>query len=143
MGTIVEKEVTMGADEWRDRAAQARTLAVRYINDDAMLEPGGVSRGLIGAADLLRAAKTFEGHANMLEMFGGEDAAQVDVWDLSDEDDTPAWPDVSTELRATLGDNPKALQMIDHIDRLHDLAIEKGLPVITKGALVSEIAGSA
>jgi len=140
MGTIVEKDVTMGAAEWRQFAEKARATAVRYINDDAMLEPGGASRGMIAAADLLRAAKTFDGHANMLEMFGGSDAAKVDVWNLSDEDDTPAWPGVSTELRAALGDNKKALQMLDHIDRLHEIAVEKGLPVITKGALVTEMA---
>jgi hypothetical protein len=51
----------------------------------------------------------------------------------------PAWPSASASLREALRDNPKALKMIDHIDRLHELAIAKGLPVPSKDELEAEI----
>lgn len=79
MGELIEKTVTMGPEDWRASAAAARRMAVKwaYKHDE--------SDRLAKAAEMLRAAKTFEGHANMLDMGGEVDIAEVEHWDLTDE----------------------------------------------------------
>jgi hypothetical protein len=142
MGTIVEKTINMDTDDWRRRSAEAKKLAVRYLNDDVMLEPGGSARGLTVAADLLRAAREFERQAIAHETFGEEPVSStVDVWDISDEvevdPDAPAWPVMSAKMREIAGADPKLLALVDQIDRLHALNVEKGHPVVTLGQLRS------
>ena len=80
MGELIEKTVTMGAEEWRAAAAASREHAVKWAfghNDQ--------SDRLAKAAEMLSAAQVFAGHANKTEMFGESDTANVEHWDLSDE----------------------------------------------------------
>lgn len=79
MGELKEKSVTIDAAGWRATATAARENAVKWAYGTT------ASDQLAKSAEMLRAARTFDGHANMLEMFGGEDTATVDYWDLTDE----------------------------------------------------------
>lgn len=136
MGIIVEKPVVVGPDEWRKAGEQARMEAVSWLFDGNTKITTKSDR-LKNAADLLRAADTFNGRANMLENFSEDpDTAVVEVWDLSDEmegeDDEPIWPEMSAKLREIAGADPKLLPLVNHIDRLHKLAVENGMPVVTR-----------
>jgi hypothetical protein len=135
MGTIVEKTVIMDVDDWRKAAAEAQREAVSWFNGDAGYIEGRTTR-LKNAAEMLRAADAFNGRANHLEMFGEVDTAVVDAWDLSDEmegeDEEPIWPELSAKVREYADNNPKLLKMVEHIDRLHKLAVEAGQPMITR-----------
>lgn len=138
MGELVEKEVRMGSEDWHRLATGCVTKAVQCIHDEGPF----VSGHELKAAEYLRAAQTFRGHANMLEIEGGDDVAMVDVWDLSDEENEPepAWPGISAKLHEIAGTDPKLLPMVEQIDKLHALAVEKGLPVITKDQLEEALA---
>lgn len=84
MGTLVEESVTMGAAEWRAAAAEARIAAVVAMHGHTA--PYGAASRLNAAAQYLRDARTFDGHANDIEMLGSEpNTAMVEKWDLSDE----------------------------------------------------------
>lgn len=69
-------KVAMGPSEWRAAASEARWLAVQYA------QPGGhgwdSQTRLQWAADMLQAADVFEGRANMLELGGEVDEAEVE-----------------------------------------------------------------
>jgi hypothetical protein len=141
MGTIVDKTVVVGPSEWRKAANQAVTEAVGWLFDGNTKITSQSDR-LKNAAELLRAADTFNGRANMIENgFADADAdtAVVEVWDLSDEmegeDDEPIWPEMSAKLREIAGTDPKLLPLVNQIDRLHKLALENGMPVITRAQL--------
>lgn len=143
MGKLVEAAVRMGPHDWHRTATEAVTLAVTVLHDEAgMHGVTGRVNALTAAGNLLSAAMHMRGHANMLEIEGGDDVATVDVWDLSDEgmESTPAWPVMSARLREVAGDDPRLVKIIGHIDRLHALAIEKGLPVATLAELEAEAA---
>jgi hypothetical protein len=136
MGTIVEKTVVVGPAEWRKASDQARLEAVSWLFDGNTKITSKSDR-LKNAAELLRAADTFAGRANMLENFNEDpDIAVVEEWDLSDEmegeDEEPIWPELSAKLREVAGANPKLLKLVDQTDRLHKLAVEQGMPVITR-----------
>lgn len=133
MGTLVNKEVRMEPHDWRRIASECKVAAMQFL----LALP--VERAL--AAQMLEAAKTFNGHANMLEIEGGGDVATVEVWDLSDEEEPgPAWPTIAAHLREAAGDNPKLMKVVDQIDRLHALSVEKGLPQVSLAEFEAELA---
>jgi hypothetical protein len=135
MGTIVEKTVVVGPEEWRKAASRAHIQAVSWLFDGNTKITTQSDR-LKNAAELLRAADAFNGRANHQEMFGEVDTAVIEEWDLSDEmegeDDEPIWPEMSAKLREVAGADPKLLPLVDQIDRLHKLAVERGMPVVTR-----------
>jgi len=47
----------------------------------------------------------------------------------------PAWPDLSQRLRSEMGGRPKAIKLVETIDRLFDLAVSQGLPQPTRADL--------
>lgn len=145
MGKLVEATVRMGPHDWHRMASEAVTLAVTILHDEANRH-GVNSRfnALVGAGNLLTAARRMRGHANMLEIEGGDDVAVVDRWDLSDEGEgsTPAWPVVSAQLLGAT-DDPKVKKLVGQIDRLHALSVEKGLPVVGLAELEAELEGAA
>jgi hypothetical protein len=80
MGELREKLVAIDADGWRATAEAARESAVKWAYGATS------SDRLAKAAEMLRAADTFEGRANMLDLGEGlKDSALIDYWDLSDE----------------------------------------------------------
>ena len=42
-----------------------------------------------------------------------------------------AWPLISAKLKRVANDDPRILKQVALIDRLHELSIERGLPVVT------------
>lgn len=80
MGELTEMHVKMDAGAWHALGRESVTRAVQLV-------AGGMGHDrLIKAAELLRAADTFHGRANMAEMLGrDDDEADVDAWDLTDE----------------------------------------------------------
>ena len=142
MGKLVEATVRMAPHDWHRTATEAVTLAVTILHDEAyQYGVTGRLNALVSAGNLLTAASKMRGHANMLDIEGGDDVATVDVWDLSDEggESIPAWPVVSAQLRDALGDNKKTMQLVEQVDRLFALAKEKGLPVITLAEMEREL----
>lgn len=78
----VEKKVQMTPEDWRKAADEAVEQAVGWMHsDDKMV--GARANALRRAAEFLRAADTFRGHANMLEIEGGVDETTVEVWEGS------------------------------------------------------------
>lgn len=76
---MTNKKVEMTAADWRCAAEDAIERAVGWIrSDDKMI--GARNNALRQAAELLRAADTFNGRANMLEIFQeGPDTAEVET----------------------------------------------------------------
>lgn len=107
----------------------AMTLAEVYF-EPIYEQPGK----LTAAAELLRARDTFFGRANMIDNFGPTaDEFAEELAELSGPN-KPIWPEISAELHQIAAADPKLQPIVDQIDKLHALAEEKGLPVITRGA---------
>lgn len=143
MGTIVEKTVVVGPAEWRKAADQARLEAVSWLFDGNTKITSQSDR-LAHAAEMLRAMDKFNGRANTLENFNEDpDIAVIEEWDLSDEmegePEEPIWPELSAEMRKIADGQPKLLKMVEQIDRLHKLAVEQGMPVITRSQFEREV----
>lgn len=74
--TLTERKVQMTADDWRAVADEAREHAVGWLNQPDQFNRAGA---LEHAASLLRAADTFAGRANHLDMFDGVDEATIEA----------------------------------------------------------------
>lgn len=67
-------KVTMNADDWRYVAEEAVGHAMGWLRVEGVGRSGHLAR----SAELLRAAKTFHGHANMLDLMGEVDETEVE-----------------------------------------------------------------
>lgn len=52
----------------------------------------------------------------------------------------PIWPEISAKLHEIADADPKLLPIVEQIDKLHGLAVEKGFPVITRAQFERETA---
>lgn len=86
-------------------------------------------------------AKTLVGEAqSSLDSFDWVEDENGDLVPREETVPEPAWPTMSAKLREELRDNSKALTMIDHIDKLHALAVSRGFPVPSKEDFEAELA---
>lgn len=134
------KPVQMTADNWREAADECLALAVGWLRqENGLLDRGGA---LMKAAELLRARDALHGRANLLDLCeAGNDVdhGEIEVW--TEQEPAPAWPAMSAKLREVAGADPKLLPMVEQIDKLHALAVEKGLPVVTMDQLEAAFDG--
>lgn len=71
----------------------------------------------------------------------GDASAMIGSFDWDDEGerihprDEDAWPSIAADVRAAVGADKKILKTLDQIDRLHSLAVARGLPQISKSEL--------
>lgn len=79
MAEQVDAAVRMAPHDWNRVASEAVTLAVRLLHE----KPGPLAttdrvNAITSAGELLCAARAMRSHANLLELEGGEDVAQID-----------------------------------------------------------------
>lgn len=51
----------------------------------------------------------------------------------------PVWPEISARLHEIAGQDNRLLPMVKQIDKLHDMAVARGLPTITRAELEAEL----
>lgn len=77
---ITQKVVQMTVADYRNAANEAREYAVALLRHEPANELGAGGR-MLQAAEFLRAADTFNGHANVMEMFGPAfDGTMIEVY---------------------------------------------------------------
>lgn len=128
------KPVQMAADDWHAAAEEALACAVVWLQQENGLLDRGNS--LVKAAELLRARDALHARGGLLDVCeegSNVDHAEIEVWEEGSP--APAWPVMSARLREMVGEDKRLLKMVDQIDGLHALAVEKGLPVVTMDQL--------
>lgn len=67
-------KITMVADDWRLVGYEAVGHAMSWLKVEGI----GRSGHIVKAAELLQAAKTIHGHANMLDLMGEVDETEIE-----------------------------------------------------------------
>lgn len=85
-----------------------------------------------------RGRELFQEANASLDAFDWVDDGEGNLVPREDQDE-PAWPEISAKLRKMAGSNKKLMAMVEQIDKLQATAVALGVPQITRAELDAEI----